>query len=133
VLAAGELARLAYFVLVIGVILLYAGVVTGTELYARLLAAPLTHALFAAVSGYGLAEGRLAGRRGGALYGLAIAAALHGLYDHLVFTPGQQLAAAGIILLLWLALFAVTEGASSTQGEAVALPAPARTPCPGRL
>lgn len=69
---------------------------------ARALAAPITHAVFAAPWGLGLAYFVLR-RDGRALaLGFVASAVAHGLYDLLLARPGLQLAAAGVVLVVWL-------------------------------
>lgn len=84
------------------VALFLSGGASGTELWARALAAPITHALFAAPWGLGLAHAVLRKRPAALALGLAASASLHGLYDLLLARPGLQPAAAGVVLLLWM-------------------------------
>ena len=85
----------------------------GPELWGRIVASPLTHALFAAVWGHALAL-ELSVQRSRAFRvaaGLAAASVLHGIYDLFVLSPGfGRLVAAGVILMLWLAFFVVVAG-----------------------
>ncbi len=78
---------------------------------ARTLATPLSHSLFSAVWGFGVAHAafhagcrraRFAWQAGT----LAIAMFLHGLYDHVLLAHGGTLAAGGIVLLLWVFVIA---------------------------
>ena len=82
------------------------GVSFGTEALARAAAAPITHALFAMPWGLGLSWWKLRGRGSALLLGLLASGALHGLYDLLLARPGLHLAAAGLVLALWLAVLA---------------------------
>lgn len=79
----------------------------------RALASPITHAVFAAPWGIGLARARLAGVRPGwrTLLGLAMGMLAHGLYDHLLLAHGATVPAAGVVLLLWILLIARARGA----------------------
>ena len=69
---------------------------------ARAVAAPITHAVFAAPWGLGLARFVLRRDRRALALGFAASAGTHGLYDLLLARPGFQLAAAGIVLALWV-------------------------------
>lgn len=84
----------------------YLAYLTPFEAAARGFASPVVHMLFASIWGHWIAQAYLGGRSvvGGALAGLAIAAALHGLYDFIVFlSPGTALPVAAIlILVIWL-------------------------------
>ena len=83
----------------------------GPQLWGRLLAAPLVHALFASIWGWSLSLDKFARPRrpGRVVAGLAVAVLVHGLYDLLVLSPDPtgRLLAAGLILMLWIAFFAV--------------------------
>lgn len=82
----------------------------GPELWGRVVAAPLTHALFASIWGFTLSLDRFARPRRPfrVMGGLAVAAVMHGLYDHLVLSPGSgRYWAAGLVLILWIAFFFV--------------------------
>ena len=79
----------------------------GPELWGRIVASPLTHALFASIWGYALAVDCLTKRRSWRqLTGLAAAAFLHGVYDFGVLSPGtSRFVVAGLILTLWILFF----------------------------
>lgn len=83
----------------------------GPELWGRLIASPLVHALFAAIWGWALSLDKFAKpeRLGRVAVGLLLAMLAHGLYDFLVLTPGTwpRLLGAGLILALWIAFFVV--------------------------
>lgn len=86
--------------------LLYLAHLPWTEHLARSLASPLTHSLFAAVWGFGLARARFAARSrwssaGWQLGTLALAMAFHGVYDAIVLASGALWTAAAIVLGLW--------------------------------
>jgi RsiW-degrading membrane proteinase PrsW (M82 family) len=84
------------------VALFLGGAATGPETLARAVAAPITHALFAAPWGLGLARWVLEGRAAAFAVGLAASALLHGAYDLLLARPGLQPAAAAVVLALWI-------------------------------
>jgi RsiW-degrading membrane proteinase PrsW (M82 family) len=78
----------------------------GAELFARAVASPLTHAMFASIWGYACARARL---RGGsfalaAVGGLSVAALAHGLYDFLLLAapPWVRPIPALIVLAIWI-------------------------------
>ena len=83
----------------------------GPELWGRLIASPLVHALFAAIWGWSLSLDKFARPRrpGRVVTGLLLAVSAHGLYDFLVLSPGRlgRILAAALILVLWIAFFAV--------------------------
>jgi len=86
--------------------LVYLQFVDGPALLGRAFASPLIHAMFASIWGDAVARARLAGRsivRASAI-GLAVAAAVHGLYDFLVLavSPVLRPVTAAIVLLIWL-------------------------------
>jgi RsiW-degrading membrane proteinase PrsW (M82 family) len=83
------------------VALFAAGETAPVETLARALAAPITHVLFAAPWGLGLARWRLEGRPGCFAAGLGASVVLHGAYDLLLARPGFHLAATGVVLALW--------------------------------
>jgi RsiW-degrading membrane proteinase PrsW (M82 family) len=76
---------------------------------ARVVSTPLAHAVFSSVWGYGYAWARFGGgnafQRAGWIVGtFLLAALLHGLYDDLVLAHDATPIAAGVVLLLWIAL-----------------------------
>lgn len=84
------------------------GLPLGQQL-ARSFALPLTHSLFAAVWGYGLAYAHLRVPRGWRRYALQggfllLAMGLHGLYDFLIFAYQATFAVAILGLALWMAM-----------------------------
>ena len=84
------------------------GFLQGPELWGRIVASPLTHALFAAVWGYPLALDLSTPSRHSYRLAIGLAGAffLHGLYDFFVLSPGLGgPAAAGLVLGLWVAFF----------------------------
>lgn len=84
---------------------------------ARAVAAPITHAVFAAPWGLGLA--RFVLRRDARALGLGFAASAgaHGLYDLLLARPGLQLAAAGVVLLLWIWMLVAARRLTRPRGQ----------------
>lgn len=74
-------------------------------LLARGIAAPIAHVLFAVPAGLGLAAWMLHGRGSHFALGAALSVATHGAYDLLLArgAPGARVAAAAIVLALWLA------------------------------
>jgi len=88
--------------------LLYAPHVDWRTHLARSIASPLTHSMFAAVWGYGLARARLAApTRAGAIAWqagtLAAAIVLHGAYDAILLSTARPWLAAVLVAALWLA------------------------------
>ena len=76
------------------------------EQLARAATVPLTHSLFAAVWGFGIAHARMCvapgGRRMAWYVGASLGAMLlHGLYDFLLFACHAAWASSGLILVLW--------------------------------
>jgi RsiW-degrading membrane proteinase PrsW (M82 family) len=74
---------------------------------ARTLATPLSHSLFSAVWGFGVAWSRFhargrAARVGAEVGTLALAMLLHGLYDYVLLAHGATLAAGGLVLAVWI-------------------------------
>ncbi len=74
---------------------------------ARTLTLPITHSLFAAVWGFGIAHARLKMDPGWKSWGvqagsIVAAALLHGLYDFVLFAWNQSLVASGLVLILWV-------------------------------
>ena len=90
----------------------------GPPLWGRLLAAPLTHALFAAVWGWSLSLDRFAypRRPERVALGLLLAMFVHGLYDFLVLSPlPGRFFGAGLVLVLWIVFFRVVAYALRTS------------------
>lgn len=88
---------------------MYAPVVGWQEQLARAAVSPLTHALFAAVWGLGLARALLVARtaRGRFLWQagpLAAGMGLHGLYDYFILAFDATWASSAVILALWVGL-----------------------------
>ena len=78
----------------------------GPELWGRIVASPVTHALLATAWGFSLARDIYWRPRHawGLTVGLLAAMLAHGLYDLFVLSPGAgRLLAAGVILFLWSA------------------------------
>ncbi len=104
--------------------LLFATYLGAGEQVARSLASPLTHSLFAAVWGFGIARARFDARsavgrltwQGGTLVS---AMALHGLYDFVLLAWGAAYLAGGIALVLWLALIAHARAVVRRPGHRV--------------
>jgi RsiW-degrading membrane proteinase PrsW (M82 family) len=71
------------------------------EIGARAAASPITHALFAAPWGLGLARWVLRGDRLAVAIGFAVSALLHGAYDLLLARPELRLFAPLLIGVLW--------------------------------
>lgn len=76
------------------------------EQIARTAALPLTHTLFGAVWGYGIAHARLAVKARSKRIvweagSIILAMALHGLYDFALFAYQSSLATSGLTLILW--------------------------------
>jgi RsiW-degrading membrane proteinase PrsW (M82 family) len=69
---------------------------------ARALAAPITHALFAAPAGLGLAYAVLQRKYWALALGFAASVVLHAAYDLFLAQPGLQLAASGVVLAVWV-------------------------------
>jgi RsiW-degrading membrane proteinase PrsW (M82 family) len=82
------------------------GETTLLETLARAATTPITHALFAAPWGLGLALWVLRDRPGALAVGLAVSIAAHAAYDLLLARPGTHLVAVGIVLVLWVGLIA---------------------------
>jgi RsiW-degrading membrane proteinase PrsW (M82 family) len=77
---------------------------SGFELFGRAVAGPLVHTIFASIWGYTTGITHL--RKGriflAAAAGLGLASILHGLYDFLTTSTSSRLAAALLILLVWI-------------------------------
>lgn len=86
--------------------LYYLQFLTPLEATARGFASPVIHMLFASIWGYWIVSAHIAHRPIGkcALFGFAIAAGLHGLYDFIVLSSPRfaLLIAATLIVTLWL-------------------------------
>jgi RsiW-degrading membrane proteinase PrsW (M82 family) len=84
----------------------YMSFLEGVELWARAIASPLTHAMFASIWGYACAHARLRGTSFAlaAAIGLAVAALAHGLYDFLLLATPSWLRPlpALIVLAIWV-------------------------------
>ena len=74
----------------------------GTDALARAVAGPITHALFAAPWGLGVAGWLLGGRPWTFVVGMVTSIASHGLYNLFLARPGTHLAATAIVAALWL-------------------------------
>ena len=77
------------------------------EQFAHTAALPLTHTLFAAVWGFGIAYARLcigpgAGRMAVQTGSVLLAMSLHGLYDFLLFAYQATFLTSGLILVIWM-------------------------------
>jgi RsiW-degrading membrane proteinase PrsW (M82 family) len=91
------------FAMAESVSLLSTGHLTPVEALARAAASPITHALFAAPFGVGLAELVLTGRWRNLVLGFSVSALSHGLYDLLLARPDvPRWAAASVVLALWI-------------------------------
>lgn len=101
------------------VMLAFSGELGLVDGLARAVAAPITHAVFAAPWGLGLAHFVL--RRNARALGLGFAASagVHGLYDLLLARPGLQLAAAGVVLLVWLWMMWAARNLATYPGGSV--------------
>jgi RsiW-degrading membrane proteinase PrsW (M82 family) len=91
---------------------LYAELLPASHQLARALASPLIHALFAALWGWGLARAVLSTPAGPARFAwqalpLVAAMLLHGLYDAALLVWNAAPAAAGLVLTMWIGLFAM--------------------------
>jgi len=82
--------------------LLHAGELGRIDGAARALAAPITHALFAAPAGLGIAYAVLERKRWALAAGFAASVTLHAAYDLCLAQPGLRLAASGVVLAVWL-------------------------------
>ena len=84
----------------------YLDFLTGFEAFGRGFAGPVIHILFASIWAYRITRARLANRSilRPALFGLALSAALHGLYDFIVLRyPVSALPiAAALIAAIWI-------------------------------
>jgi RsiW-degrading membrane proteinase PrsW (M82 family) len=78
----------------------------GREMFARAIASPLTHCMFASIWGYSAGRARLDGRPllRPMLIGLSLAALAHGLYDFVAVAlhPYLRPVTAAIILVIWI-------------------------------
>lgn len=99
----------AGFALAETVAFLWAGELSTLDAIARAVAAPITHALFAAPAGLGLAYAVLEGRHWALALGFAVSVVSHGAYDLFLAQPGLQLAAAGVVLLVWIWLIWIAQ------------------------
>jgi RsiW-degrading membrane proteinase PrsW (M82 family) len=83
--------------------LLYLPYLDGPERWGRAFASPLVHTMFASIWGYTVANARMRGRPiwRPALVGLAIAAAVHGVYDFIATDPILAPFAAAAIGAVW--------------------------------
>ncbi|MDH3613103.1 MAG: PrsW family intramembrane metalloprotease [Gammaproteobacteria bacterium] len=84
----------------------YLQYLTPTEAFARGFASPVIHILFASIWGHWIAQAHLTGRSvaKATIAALAVAAALHGLYDFIVIlNPHNSLPIAALIIVaIWL-------------------------------
>lgn len=84
----------------------YLDYLTPTEAFARGFASPVVHILFASIWGHWIARAHLNGDpvASAAIAGLALAAALHGLYDFIVIlNPRNSLPIAALLIVgMWL-------------------------------
>jgi RsiW-degrading membrane proteinase PrsW (M82 family) len=90
------------------------------EQVARTLTLPITHCLFAAVWGFGVAHARLRMNPGPAFWllqigSIVLAALLHGLYDFLLLAYQWTFATSGLVLVLWIAVIWRARGLVHTQ------------------
>ncbi len=91
--------------------LLWAPSIGWQEQLARAAAAPLTHALFAAVWGLGIARALLVARTTASrvlwqAVPLAAGIGLHGLYDWFILALDARWASSAVILVIWVAMIA---------------------------
>lgn len=87
----------------------------------RVVSTPLAHAVFSSVWGFGVGWARFRvrnrpGRAAWILGTLLLAALVHGLYDHLVLAYHATPVAAGVVLLLWVALVLRARGIVAELG-----------------
>jgi RsiW-degrading membrane proteinase PrsW (M82 family) len=90
------------------------------EQVARTLTLPITHCLFAAVWGFGVAHARLRMNPGPAFWllqigSIVLAALLHGLYDFLLIAYQWTFATSGLVLILWIAVIWRARGSVQAQ------------------
>ena len=90
------------------------------EQLARTLTLPITHSLFAAVWGFGVAHARLRMHPGPAFWllqigSIVLAALLHGLYDFLLLAYQWTFATSGLVLILWMAVIWRARGLVQVQ------------------
>jgi RsiW-degrading membrane proteinase PrsW (M82 family) len=88
---------------------------------ARVVSTPLAHAVFSSVWGFGMGWARFnvrsrAGRFAWIFGTLLLGAAVHGLYDHLVLAYRATPVAAGVVMLLWIALVLRARGIVQNLG-----------------
>jgi RsiW-degrading membrane proteinase PrsW (M82 family) len=89
--------------------MLLAGQLSASDGLVRAIAAPLTHALFAAPWGLGLWHSLISRRRASLAAGLAVSVGAHGLYDLLLARSGSMhFGSAGVVLVLWIWLIVRT-------------------------
>ncbi len=81
---------------------LFAGELGTLDGAARAVAAPITHALFAAPAGLGLAYAVLERKYWALALGFAASVVSHALYDLFLAQPGFHLAASGVVLVIWV-------------------------------
>jgi RsiW-degrading membrane proteinase PrsW (M82 family) len=98
---------------------LYIGVLHGAELYARAVAAPIVHCLFASVWGYAYAWA-LMSKRSRLLFttlGFVASALAHGLYDFLATDALWTSLSAGVVLVVWTLAIVVMERLGKRAAE----------------
>jgi RsiW-degrading membrane proteinase PrsW (M82 family) len=81
---------------------LFAGELGTLDGVARALTAPITHALFAAPAGLGLAYAVLQRKYWALAMGFAASVVTHAAYDLFLAQPGLHLAASGVVLAVWM-------------------------------
>jgi RsiW-degrading membrane proteinase PrsW (M82 family) len=76
----------------------------GFQLFGRAIASPLTHTVFASIWGYKTGQAFLRGRSvlWPALISLMVAAVIHGLFDFFTLSSRLRIAAAFLVLLVWV-------------------------------
>ena len=82
----------------------YLAYLDGFELFGRALASPLTHTIFSSIWGYSLASARFKKKSmlAAGLGGILLAAVCHGLFNFLTVSPSSRIAAALLILAIWI-------------------------------
>ncbi len=96
--------------------------------FARAIASPLSHALFATGAGLGLGLARLSKQTWALPAGLGFSWLAHALYDLLLARPGlPTAAAAAVVLALWLLLIALTPRLARLHPAGAVSPVPRAT------
>ncbi len=97
----------------------YLRTMEGLELLGRAFASPLTHTIFSSIWGYTCGLARILDKSllKASLWGLFLAAVVHGVFDFLTTSQALRVISAGLILVIWIWRIRILERAVRTESR----------------